>query len=47
MPICRATALKPYLWKSMEVGEEFGPVDGALSELKLKAHAFVVDDYGP
>jgi acyl dehydratase len=31
----------------MEVGEEFGPVDGALSELKLKAHAFVVDDYGP
>jgi len=47
MPIHRATILKPYRWESMEVGEEFGPVEGVLSDLKLKAHAFAVDDYNP
>ena len=47
MPIHRATVLKPYTWEAMEVGEEFGPVEGVLSDLKLKAHAFAVDDYAP
>jgi acyl dehydratase len=47
MPIHRAAVLKPYVWESMETGEEFGPVEGVLSDLKLKAHAFAVDDYGP
>jgi acyl dehydratase len=47
MPIHRASALKPYVWEHMQVGEKFGPVEGVVSELKLKAHAFAVDDYGP
>ena len=47
MPIHRLDVLKPYRWEEMEVGEPFGPVEGVVSELKLKAHAFAVDDYGP
>jgi acyl dehydratase len=46
MPIHRANTLRPYIWEHMEIGEKFGPVEGAVSELKLKAHAFAVDDYG-
>ena len=47
MAIHRTAALKPYTWESMEIGEEFGPVEGILSDLKLKAHAFAVDDFDP
>jgi len=47
MGINRASKLKAYTWENIEVGEEFGPVEGILSELKLKTHAFAVDDYGP
>ncbi len=46
MPIQRAAVLKPYTWDCMPIGEEFGPVEGVVSELKLKTHAFAVDDYG-
>jgi acyl dehydratase len=47
MAITRAASLKQYAFENIEVGEEFGPVEGVLSELKLKTHAFAVDDYGP
>jgi acyl dehydratase len=47
MKITRAGKLKAYTWDNIEVGEEFGPVEGVVSELKLKLHAFAVDDYGP
>jgi len=36
MPIHRASTLKPYIWEHMEIGEQFGPVEGVVSELKLK-----------
>ncbi|HWT80310.1 MAG TPA: MaoC family dehydratase N-terminal domain-containing protein, partial [Candidatus Methylomirabilis sp.] len=47
MGINRARKLKPYTWDNIQIGEEFGPVQGTLSELKVKQHAFAVDDYGP
>ncbi len=47
MVITRARTLKPYSFENIQVGEEFGPVEGILSELKLKLHAFAVDDYHP
>lgn len=47
MPIRRLPQLKPYIWEDMPIGERFGPVEGPLSELKLKMHAFAVDDYHP
>ncbi len=47
MGINRASTLKPHTWENIEIGEEFGPVEGILSELKVKLHAFAVDDYGP
>lgn len=46
MGINRASTLKPYTWENIEIGEKLGPVEGILSELKLKTHAFAVDDYG-
>jgi hypothetical protein len=47
MGVTRASKLKPYTWENIQIGEEFGPVEGILSELKLKLHAFAVDDHGP
>jgi acyl dehydratase len=47
MVITRARTLKQYSFENIQVGEEFGPVEGTLSELKLKLHAFAVDDYHP
>lgn len=47
MGIHRASTLKPYTWENIQIGEEFGPVEGILSDLKVKQHAFAVDDYGP
>ena len=46
MGITRAKTLKQYNYENIQVGEEFGPVEGIFSELKLKTHAFAVDDYG-
>jgi 3-hydroxybutyryl-CoA dehydratase len=46
MGITRAGTLRPYTWDNLQTGEEFGPVEGILSELKVKLHAFAVDDYG-
>jgi len=43
--INRASRLKPYTWDNIQIGEEFGPVEGTLSELKVRQHAFAVDDY--
>jgi acyl dehydratase len=47
MGVTRASKLKLYTWDNIEVGEEFGPLESILSELKLKLHAFAVDDYNP
>jgi len=47
MAITRARTLKQYAYENIQIGEEFGPVEGVLSDLKLKTHAFAVDDYGP
>ena len=47
MGITRLSTLKPYRFESVEIGEELGPVEGVVSELKVKQHAFAVDDYGP
>jgi acyl dehydratase len=46
MGITRLSTLKPYRYECVEIGEELGPVEGVVSELKLKQHAFAVDDYG-
>jgi len=46
MVIARARTLKQYAYENIQIGEEFGPVEGVLSELKVKTHAFAVDDYG-
>ncbi len=46
MTITRSRTLKQYAFENIQVGEEFGPVEGVLSELKVKTHAFAVDDYG-
>jgi acyl dehydratase len=46
MTITRPRTLKPYTWENIQIGEAFGPVEGVLSELKLKTHAYAVDDYG-
>ena len=46
MPIHYAKQLKKYTYDNIEVGEQLGPVEGVLSALKLKSHAFAVDDYG-
>jgi acyl dehydratase len=47
MGITRSHTLKQYTFENIQIGEEFGPVEGILSELKLKQHAFAVDDYHP
>ncbi len=46
MTIRRASPLKPYAFQNIDVGEEYGPVTGVVSDLKVKLHAFAVDDYG-
>ncbi len=46
MAIKRASTLKPYTYDNIQGGEEFGPVEGVLSDLKVKTHAYAVDDYG-
>ena len=46
MGVKRSSKLRPYTWENMQIGEEFGPVEGPLSESKVKLHAFAVDDFG-
>ncbi len=47
MGITRLARLKPYRYDCVEVGETLGPVEGVVTDLKVKQHAFAVDDYGP
>jgi len=46
MPIRWKENPPKYTWDNIEVGEQLGPVEGVVSELRLKTHAFAVDDYG-
>ncbi len=46
MTVCRRSPLKQYSWETIEVGEEFGPVDGIVSDGLVQTHAYAVDDYG-
>lgn len=46
MSIRWADRKKKYTWDNIEVGEQLGPVEGVVNDLKLKSHAFAVDDYG-
>ena len=45
MTITRAQHPKKYTFDNIEIGEKFGPVEGVLSDLKVKMHAFAIDDY--
>jgi acyl dehydratase len=46
MAIHRLSELKPFTWENIEIGEEFGPVEGTISDFLVKTHAYAVDDYG-
>lgn len=46
MTICRLGEPKPFTWENIEIGEEFGPVEGIISDFQVKTHAYAVDDYG-
>jgi acyl dehydratase len=39
--------LKEGLYELVEVGEEFGPIEEVITDHKIKAYAFSVDDYHP
>jgi acyl dehydratase len=39
--------LKEPTWENIEVGEEFGPVETAISDHDLKSYAYAVDDFHP
>jgi acyl dehydratase len=43
--IHRAQRLKEYIWDNVEVGEEYGPVEGIVSDHHVKNHAYATDDY--
>jgi acyl dehydratase len=47
MAIHRSSVPKPYTWENIEIGEEFGPVEGIISDFQVKMHAYAVDDYSP
>jgi acyl dehydratase len=42
-----AAGLKEPIWENIEVGEEFGPVETAISDHDLKSYAYAVDDFHP
>lgn len=46
MPVRYSSQMKKYTFDNIEVGEQLGPVEGVVNDLKLKSHAFAVDDYG-
>ena len=39
--------VKDPIWENLEVGEEFGPVETAISDHDLKSYAYAVDDFHP
>jgi len=39
--------LKEPIWENIEVGEEYGPVETAISDHDLKSYAYAVDDFHP
>src|SRR5215471_17125549 len=39
--------MKEPIWENIEVGEEFGPVETAISDHDLKSYAYAVDDFHP
>lgn len=47
MRIHRASTPKPYTYENIQIGEEFGPVEGIVSDFQVKTHAYAVDDYSP
>ncbi len=47
MAIHRSSAPKPYTYENIQIGEEFGPVEGIVSDFQVKTHAYAVDDYSP
>lgn len=36
---------KPYSWETIDVGDEYGPVEGEVTDFLIKTHAYAVDDY--
>jgi acyl dehydratase len=46
VPLDRAGLKKP-VWESIEVGEEFGPLETAISDHDVKSYAYAVDDFHP
>jgi acyl dehydratase len=42
-----APGIKKPIWENIEVGEEFGPVEVAISDHDLKSYAYAVDDFHP
>lgn len=47
MGIIRRRQDKPYSWEGIEIGDEYGPVEGDVSDFLIKSHAYAVDDYSP
>jgi acyl dehydratase len=47
MAIHRSSTPKPYIYENIQIGEEFGPVEGIVSDFQVKTHAYAVDDYSP
>jgi len=41
------TKLKEGLYELVEIGEEFGPIEEVITDHKIKAFAFMMDDYHP
>lgn len=37
---------KPFQWGNIEIGEEYGPVEGTISDFLVRSHAYAVDDFG-
>src|SRR6516165_3967407 len=40
-----AAGIKKPIWANIEVGEEFGPVEVAISDHDVKSYAYAVDDF--
>jgi acyl dehydratase len=46
VPVEPAGSKKP-IWETIEVGEEFGPLETAISDHDVKSYAYAVDDFHP
>jgi acyl dehydratase len=42
-----AAGINKPIWENIEVGEEFGPVEVAISDHDLKSYAYAIDDFHP